>query len=149
MRADLALCAHLAALAPGPAPFTLAAEEELLAGYDGPELAVVRCRTCGACGWLERLEGAARPGLRVFALAAIREADVALYLRDRARGSCDAGRARAELDALAASAGPFERLLALAAGELRIAASAALAPGPVPPARAALAQLGLEETRGG
>ena len=142
MRAGLSLCAHLAALEPGPAPFTLA-PEEILDWRDGPVEAVVRCRTCGSCAWLELLDRDPRRPLGVFALAALRAADVELYLRDRARGSCDVGRARAELEALAASAGPFERVLALEAAELRVVAAAALAPGVAVPAGAWLARLGL------
>jgi hypothetical protein len=123
MNPGLALCTHLRALAPGPAPFTLA-PEEILDWYDGPVEAVARCTTCGACGWLELLDWDPRRRLRVYALAAIRAADVALYLRDRARGSCDVARGRAELEALAASAGPCERLVALELPELRVAAVA-------------------------
>ena len=145
MRDDLALCPHLAALAPGPAPFTLAADE-IFAFSDGPALAVVRCAACGACGWLESVAADPRRGLRVFVLAAIREADVALYLRDVARGSCDVGRARAELEALAASAGPGERLLALDTGELRLVAVAPLEPGVTPSAGDAFARLGLSRS---
>jgi hypothetical protein len=160
MRDGLSLCAHLAALAPGPAPFTIA-PEEILDWYDGPMQAVARCRTCGACGWLEYLDwdldGEQR--LRIFALAAIGEADVALYLRDRARGSCDAGRAPAELEALAASAGPFERLVAVDLAGPSVVAASNLEPGFTVPAGWSLdripkrddnrwfARLGLEKTR--
>jgi hypothetical protein len=112
MRSDLALCAHLAAAVPGAAPFTLA-PDEIVAWWDGPVEAVVRCRSCGACGWLQLVDRDPQQELRMFALAALRTDDVALYFRDRARGSCDVGRARAELEALAASAGPFERLVTL------------------------------------
>lgn len=135
MNPELALCTHLRALAPGPAPFTLA-PEEILDWYDGPVEAVARCNACGACGWLELLDWDPRPRLRIYALAAIREADVALFLRDRARGSCDVARARAELEALAASAGPSERLVALALPELRVVAVAGAEPGLAPPAGA-------------
>ena len=123
MNTGLALCSHLAALAPGAAPFRLA-PEEILDWYDGPVEAVARCNACGACGWLELLDWDPRRRLRIYALAAIRDADVALYLRDRARGSCDVARARAELEALAASAGPCERLVALELPELRVVAAA-------------------------
>lgn len=108
MRSDRALCPHLAAARPGPAPFTLATDE-ILAWADGPLEAIVRCRACGACGWLERLGEEPRR----FALAAVRAEDVALYFRNRARGSCDVGRAGAEYEALAASHGPFERIVEL------------------------------------
>jgi hypothetical protein len=135
MRSELALCPHLAAVAPGPAPFTIA-PDEILAFEGGPLLAVARCRTCRACGWLERLEGGGAGPLRRFSLAAIREADVALYLRDRARGSCDVARERAELEALAASCGPFERIVALELPELRVVAAADVGPAFAPPAGA-------------
>src|SRR5262245_25678251 len=111
MRSDRALCSHLAGATPGPAPFTLA-PGEILEWRDAPARAVVRCAVCGACGWLELVERNAR-GLDVFALAGLRAEDVALYLRNLARGSCDVGRARAELEALEASRGPFERRLVL------------------------------------
>jgi hypothetical protein len=123
MREDVALCTHFAALAPGAGSIDVASDE-ILEYYDGPVVAVARCATCGACGWLELLDWDPARRLRVFALAAIRSEDVALYLRDRARGSCDAGRARAELEALAASAGPFERLVALELPALRVVAAA-------------------------
>ena len=112
MRSDLALCAHLAAAAPGPVPFALV-PDEIVEWWNGPVEAVVRCRSCGACGWLELVDRDPQQELRIFALAALRNDAVALYFHARARGSCDVARARAELEALAASAGPFERLVAL------------------------------------
>jgi hypothetical protein len=133
MRAGLSLCPHLAALAPGAAPPRIA-PDEVFDWYDGPVEAVVRCPVCGACGWLELLDWDPAQRVRIFALAAIRGDDVALYLRDRARGSCDVARARAELEALAASAGPFERLIALALPELRVVAAVPLAAAPAVPA---------------
>ena len=143
MNPELALCAHLRALAPGPAPFRLA-NEEILDWYDGPVVAVVRCERCEACGWLELIDWHPRRTLRVFALAAIRDADVTLYFRDRARGSCDISRSRAELDALAASAGPFERILALQTWpELRVFAADEGGPGLTAPGVASLDRLGL------
>jgi hypothetical protein len=126
MREALSLCAHLAALAPGdvlraPAP------DEILEWYDGAVDAVVRCAECGACGWLSLLDwNRARPP-RIYALAPLRAEDVALYVRNRARGSCDAARLRAELDALVASAGPFERLVALDPDSHRVLAAEPLA----------------------
>jgi hypothetical protein len=132
MRDDLRLCPHLASIGPGPPPFTLSAEE-VLDWYDGPVEAVLRCTRCDACGWLELIDWDPRRTLRVFALAALRAADVALYLRNTARGSCDIARARAEREALEASAGPFERLLALELPGLRVRAAAELEPGFVPP----------------
>jgi len=128
MRSDRALCPHLAAPLLGRAPFTLA-PDEIVEWQDGPVEAVVRCRSCGACGWLRLVERDPQQELRIFALAALRSDDVALYFRNRARGSCDVGRARAELEALAASAGPFELLVALNPDTTELGAVAAYPPG--------------------
>lgn len=124
MRTDLALCRHLAGAAAGMAPFTLA-PEEILEFDGGPVEAVVRCRLCAGCGWLHRVERDPRQRLSVYALAALRPEDAALYFRNVARGSCDAGRARAEREALAACTGPFERLVTLRADTLALVAVAA------------------------
>jgi hypothetical protein len=124
MRSDLALCAHLAASPPGRAPFTLA-PGEIVEWWDGPVEAVVRCRTCGACGWLQLMDRDPQQRLSVFALAALRCEDAALYFRNRTRGSCDVARARAELEALVASAGRFERLVAADPETAELAAVAA------------------------
>lgn len=123
MRSELALCPHLAAMAVGAVAFTLA-PDEILEFDGGPVEAVVRCRSCGACGWLQLVDREPSAGLRIFALAALRADDVALYFRNRARGSCDVARGRAELEALVACAGPFERVLALDCEALRIEAVA-------------------------
>jgi hypothetical protein len=127
MRSDRALCPHLAAALPGRAPFTLA-PGEIVAWQDGPLEAVVRCRSCDACGWLQLVDRNLQQELRSFALAALRIDDVALYFHNRARGSCDVGRARAELEALAASAGPFELLVALNLDATELVAVAAYPP---------------------
>jgi hypothetical protein len=127
MRPAPSLCPHLDALAPGDAPFTIA-PEEILDFWQGPVEAVARCGSCGACAWLELLDAEPVGGIRIFALAPIREADVALYLRDRARGSCDVGRSRAELEALAAAAGPVAWLVALAPEERRMVAAVRVGP---------------------
>ena len=129
MRSDLALCPHLAEAAAGATPFTLA-PEEMLEFDDGPVEAVVRCRACAGCGWLHRVERDPRQRLSVYALAALRAEDAALYFRNVARGSCDAGRARAEREALAACSGPFERLVTLHADTLALVAVAAYPQGP-------------------
>jgi len=128
MRSDLALCPHLATAAPGRAPFSLA-PDEIVEWWDGPVEAVVRCRSCGACGWLRLVDRDPARRLSVFTLAALRCDDAALYFRNRSRGSCDVARARAELEALAASAGPFERLVAVNPETSELAAVAAHAPG--------------------
>jgi hypothetical protein len=122
--ADAALCAHLAALAPGAAmPETAHAFSFQSGAIDG----VVRCRACGAQALLRMLDWAP-PAFttRIYSLAALREADVALYLRNLARGSCQVSRASAELDALIASAAACERLVALDVASERVLASAPL-----------------------
>jgi hypothetical protein len=141
MREGLTLCPHVAALAPGPAPFGVA-PDEILDYSDGPVVAVTRCATCGACGWLELIDWEpSRTRTRVYALAAIRDADVTLYFRNRARGSCDAARSQAELVALAASAGPFERIVALEPS-LEVVAVEAAGRGFAPPTGASSDRLG-------
>jgi hypothetical protein len=51
--------------------------------------------------------------VRVFALAGIERAAVALFHRNRERGSCDPSRADRELETLFASAGAVERVIAV------------------------------------
>jgi len=86
----------------------------------------VRCRACLAPGWIEGLDQTPDRSVRVFALAGLREADASLYLRNQKSGSCDVRRSRAELEALVACAGPFERLIAWSVRDERILAAAAL-----------------------
>jgi hypothetical protein len=120
--------------------------------------AIWRCRGCGAHALARLLDWAPpRFARRVYALAALAERDVALYLRDLARGSCDVRRAGAELDALCAAAGPTQALVALDVAAERVVAAAGapagtvLEPGPWParlPAAADgrwFAALGLEK----
>jgi hypothetical protein len=130
MDPDVSLCRHLGTLEPGTAAFTIA-PGEIAGWYDGPVEAIVRCVVCGAPGWIELLDWSRDRAVRVFALAGLRERDAALYLRNAAKGSCDPKRGRAELEALAASAGPCERLFAWHAREERVLAAA-------PPPRRAL-----------
>lgn len=127
MDAELALCAHLAALAPGDAAPESA---HAFLFQDGPIDAIVRCRSCGALALLRLLDWAPPAfSLRVYALAALRREDAALYLRDLARGSCQVSRASAELDALIAAAGRNERIFALDLARERVVAAAPLARG--------------------
>jgi hypothetical protein len=122
--ADAALCAHLASLRPGAAMPELA---HAFLFQNGAIDALMRCSACGAHALLRMLDWAP-PAFtrRVYSLAALRDADVALYLRDLARGSCQVSRASAELDALVASAGACERLIALDVASERVIASARL-----------------------
>ena len=121
MNADVSLCAHLAAEDGAPA-FAIS-PEEVVAWQDGPVEAIVRCTVCAAPAWLELLDWSRDRSMRVFALAGLRERDAALYLRNAGKGSCDPKRGRAELEALAAAAGPFERLVAWDAREERVLAT--------------------------
>jgi hypothetical protein len=122
--AALSLCAHFARIAAGEAA------PELVHAFlwqDGPVDAIARCRACGAHALLRLLDWAPPTfSLRVYALAALREEDGALLLRNLARGSCQVGRASAELDALVAAAGANERLVALDLARERVAAGAPL-----------------------
>ena len=159
MNPGVALCAHLAVLAPGTPGFTCAAAEAFV-WLDGPVEAIVRWSVCRAPGWSELLDWSRERSVRVFALAGLRAGDVALYLRNVSKGSCDPQRERAEREALVAAAGPFERVVAWHAGEERVLAAAPLADGenlpsgewPVRLAAAGaarwLARLGLEPRAG-
>jgi hypothetical protein len=118
----VSLCPHLGTAG---AAFTIA-PGEILEWHDGPVAAIVRCRACGAPGWIELLDRSPDGAVRVFALAGLRERDAALYLRDAQKGSCDPQRGRAELEALAAAAGPFARLVAWDARAERVIAVAPL-----------------------
>jgi hypothetical protein len=131
----VSLCAHLAALEPGAAALTLA-PDEIVGWYDGPVEAIARCATCGAPAWLELLDWSRDRSIRVFALAGLRARDAAVYLGNVKKGSCDPKRARAELEALAASAGPFEKLVAWHVREARLLAAAPLPPQTAVPAGA-------------
>ncbi len=81
--------------------------------WNGPITAVARCARCDGLGLLELLDWSRSQRVRIYALAAIEPAAVALFLRNRARGSCDLSRADREVEALLASAGRVERVLAL------------------------------------
>jgi hypothetical protein len=127
MGAELALCAHLASLASGEAAPEVS---HAFLFQDGPIDAIVRCRACGAHALLRLLDWAPPTySLRVYVLAPLRGEDVALYLRDVARGSCQVSRASAELAALIAAAGRNERLVALDLARERVAAGVPLARG--------------------
>jgi hypothetical protein len=122
VRADVALCSHQGG---SPPPLRIEPEEILLFD-DGPVEAITRCDRCDAPGWIELIDCSPDRALRVFALAGLRAGDVAVYLRNAQKGCCDLARRGAEAEALAASAGPFERLVAWHAKDARPLAAAAL-----------------------
>ena len=110
MNPAVALCPHLRAddlahLSIDPAG--------MLEWWDGPVTAVARCDRCDGRGVLELLDWSRSHRVRIFALAAIEPAAVALFLRNRERGSCDLARADREVEALFASAGAVERVIAV------------------------------------
>jgi hypothetical protein len=110
MNPAVALCPHLRAddlaqLAIDPSG--------ILDWYDGPVTAVARCPHDDGHALLELLDWSRSHRVRIFALAAIDPAAVVLFLRNRARGSCDLSRAEREIEALFASAGAVERVVAL------------------------------------
>jgi ribosomal protein S18 acetylase RimI-like enzyme len=120
---DLWLCEHLIRIAPrSHAPDVVHA----FLFQNGPIDAVVRCGRCGAHALLRMVDWAPPDfRLRVYALAALREEDSALYLRNLARGSCQVSRASAELDALVSAAGPTQQLVALDLRRERVVAAGA------------------------
>jgi hypothetical protein len=86
---------------------------DVLAWFDGPITAIARCSRCDGLGLLELLDWSRSHRVRILALAGIERAAVALFHRNRDRGSCDLSRADRELEALVASAGAVERVIAL------------------------------------
>jgi ribosomal protein S18 acetylase RimI-like enzyme len=108
---DLWLCEHLIRIAPRThAPDVVHA----FLFQNGPIDAIVRCGRCGAHALLRMVDWAPPDfRLRVYAFAALRQEDSALYLRNLERGSCQASRAGAELDALVSAAGPTQQLVAV------------------------------------
>ena len=122
MRADVALCAHQDG---SPPPLRIEPDEILLFD-EGPVEGIVRCGCCDAPGWIELIDCSPDRALRVFALAGLRAADVTVYLRNAQKGSCYLPRRGAEAEALAASAGPFERLVAWHVPDARALAAAVL-----------------------
>jgi hypothetical protein len=129
VRADVALCTHLGG---SPPPLRIEPDEILLFD-EGPVEGIVRCDRCEAPGWIELIACSADRTVRVFALAGLRTGDVAVFLRNAQKGSCDLTRRGAEAEALAASAGPFERLVAWHVARERLLADAALpAPADLP-----------------
>ena len=110
MNPAVALCPHLRAddlaqLSIDPA--------RVLEWWGGPVSAVARCDRCDGHGLLEMIDWSRSQRVRIYALAAIEAAAVALFLRNRERGSCDLSRADREVEALFASAGAVERVVAL------------------------------------
>jgi hypothetical protein len=126
MNPSVALCPHLRAdelaqLTIDPAG--------VLDWWDGPVTAVARCDHGDGHALLELLDWSRSHRVRVFALAAIDAAAVALFLRNRARGSCDLSRADREVEALFASAGAVERVVALDVDGNAVLATIARPPG--------------------
>ena len=110
MNPAVTLCEHLRAddlarLSIDPA--------DILAWFDGPITAITRCGECDGLGLLELLDWSCSRRVRIHALAGIERAAVALFHRNRERGSCDLARADREVEALFASAGDIERVIAL------------------------------------
>jgi hypothetical protein len=125
VRADVALCTHQVG---SPPPLRIEPDEILLFD-EGPVEGIARCDRCEAPSWIELIDCSPDRALRVFALAGLRAEDVAVYLRNAQKGSCDLTRRGAEAEALVASAGPFERLVAWHVSSARPVAAAGL---PVP-----------------
>jgi hypothetical protein len=117
------LCAHWDGVASGEVPRI--SRDETLAWHDGPVTACVSCATCGASALLELLAWRPADRVRVYAVAAIDAADVALYRRNLERGSCDLARRAQETEALHACAGPVERVIAVDLADGRLCATVA------------------------
>ena len=109
-----ALCHHFADAVDAPFPFDVEIVLDDQAGFTD---AVVTCRYCGQHVLLELLEGGgARFEARVYRASLVPTQAVALYLKDRARGSCDVKRAGAEAHAFTSLAELTPHLVALDLG---------------------------------
>lgn len=126
MNPDLALCRHLTS--PRLASLSIDAGD-VVEWDDGPVVAVARCAVCGGAALLELLDWSATRRVRVYSLAGLDAAAIALFRRNQERGSCDLQRQSRELEALLFSAGPVERIVAL-----DVETRAVLASGPRSPA---------------
>jgi hypothetical protein len=117
----LSLCEHLRSLGLRSLPIESA---DVLEWFDGPVVAVVRCRDCTGAGLVAMLDWNASHTVRVFGLAAFELQVLAVFLRNTRNGSCDVSRLGRERYALLSSAGPAERLVAIdvAANEVRAVA---------------------------
>lgn len=122
MNPDLALCPHLTS----PMLASLSIEPDDVLDWDaGPIVAVARCAVCHAMALLELLDWSPSRRVRVYTIAAMDAGALALYQRNRVRGSCDLQRSVHEGEALLFSAGPVERLVALDVETRAVLASAA------------------------
>ncbi|HTO06802.1 MAG TPA: hypothetical protein VMR86_07060 [Myxococcota bacterium] len=90
--------------------------DDILEWQDGPVSAALRCSQCDSCALLECLDLDERGQIRVFAMSPLTRAALDLYLRNVAKGSCDPSRAKAEWQALLASAGRPRHLVAYDVG---------------------------------
>lgn len=110
MNPAVALCAHMRA---GDLAQLSIEAADVLEWFDGPITAIAQCPHCDALGLLELLDWSRSHRVRIYALAAIDPAAVALFHRNRERGSCDLARADREVEALFATTGAVERVIAL------------------------------------
>jgi hypothetical protein len=118
--ANAALCLHLRDAKHAAFPFDV---ELALDDQSGFTDAVVTCRTCGQHVLLEMLEwGGARYEARIYRASLVPANAVALYLKDRARGSCDVKRAGAEAHAFTSLAQLTSSLVALDLGKREVTA---------------------------
>ncbi len=125
MESRTRLCSHLADAAAADAPFKV---DRLLAEYEGPIDAVVRCRECEAPGLIQMVDWEPpRFELRLYALSGLRPHELDVFVRNTRSSSCDVARYGAEVEALIACAGRAERLLAY---DLRARSIAAAEPYP-------------------
>ncbi len=106
------LCAHIV---PGAAPFAI---ELVLDEAGGPTDAVVRCRHCGEHWLLEMLDWRSRE--RLMRVSPLNAARVTTLLANLERGSCDNGRAAAEVASAIAGVMALPCLVGIDAHDLSI-----------------------------
>jgi len=110
MKPDVTLCEGLRSGDLAIRPIEI---DSILDWYDGAITAVVRCSQCSTIGLIEMVDWSRRLNVRIYALSGLESGSLRTYEHNVARGSCDLARRRLEEEALLASTGPPERLLAL------------------------------------
>lgn len=121
MNPDLTLCRHMTSSRLASVSIDAG---DVLEWDDGPVVTVARCAVCSGAALLELLDWSATRRVRVYALAGLDAAAIALFRRNQERGSCDLQRQAREFEALLFSAGPVERIVALDVETRAVLASA-------------------------
>jgi len=92
--------------------------------WQGVTDAIVRCTGCGAWALLRLLHWSGRNlSTRIFAVSALDNQAVTVFLRNMKSDYCDLERHRAEVEALTSTAGPVSRVVVTRMPEMHVTAS--------------------------